>query len=223
MTEHEFSTRVLMVTTFAIAMAFVEAAVVVYLRELFYPDGFSLPLRDLPTRLLTIELLREAATVLMLSSVAFIAGRRPWERFGYFLIMFGLWDIFYYVWLRATLGWPSSLFDWDILFLVPLPWIGPVIAPMLVALGMVVVGIWITMRYARGLSFRPTRLSWILAVAGSLVILYSFMRDTAATIDLQLPQPYPYWLLGIGLALYLWAWYAVWHVLEPMPLARRAD
>jgi hypothetical protein len=198
----DWSVRIALVLLFAVAMAYVEAAVVVYLRGLFYPDGFSLPLKDLPDRYIVIELCRELATLIMLLTVAGLAGKRPWERFGYFLILFGVWDIFYYVWLAATLGWPASLFDWDILFLIPFPWIGPVIAPVAISCEMVICGYLIAGRFASGGDFRATSVSWILSLAATAVILYSFMGDTDATLRLQPPRPYRYELLAAGLLLY---------------------
>lgn len=194
--------RLALTVIFAVAMAYVEAAVVVYLRGLFYPDGFSLPLKQIPDRYIAVELFRELATVVMLSTVAGLAGKRFWERFGYFLILFGVWDIFYYIWLAATLGWPASLFDWDILFLIPVPWIGPVIAPVAISCGMVISGHSITRRYTTGGYFRATRVAWILSLGATAIILYSFMGDTDATLRLQQPRPYHYELLVAGLALY---------------------
>jgi len=194
--------RVTLAVIFAAAMAYVEAAVVVYLRELFYPDGFSLPLKVIPDRYLTVELFRELATLIMLSAVAGLAGKRPWERFGYFLILFGVWDIFYYIWLAATLGWPASLYDWDILFLIPLPWIGPVIAPVAISCGMIIAGYLIIRRFTSGGHFRATWAAWILSLGATAIILYSFMGDTDATLRLQQPQPYHYGLLAAGLILY---------------------
>jgi hypothetical protein len=198
-----YRTRLAFIVLFAVAMAYFEAAVVVYLRELFYPEGFTYPLKLIPQRLIVIELLREASTLLMLLAVAVISGRRFWERFGYFLLVFGIWDIFYYVWLKVTIDWPSSLLEWDILFLIPIPWIGPVIAPVLVALLMSVTGFLITRLFALGFSFKPTVFSWVSAVVGTAAILYSFMRDTAASLHWQMPQPYWYSLLILGLVLYV--------------------
>lgn len=187
-------------------MAYVEAMVVVYLRELLYPEGFSFPLKLMPLNLIAMELSRELASIAMLVAVAAIAGKKFWERFGYFIILFGIWDIFYYVWLKATIDWPSSLFDWDILFLIPIPWIGPVIAPILVALLMVITGLSITSLFVRGYTFRPTALAWILSVVGTTALLFSFMRDTGATLYQQMPQPYMYGLLIGGLLLNLIAY-----------------
>ena len=187
-------------------MAYIETIAVVYLRELLYPEGFSFPLKVIPLNLITLELFREVAAIVMLVAVAAIAGKKFWQRFGYFIILFGIWDIFYYVWLKVTIGWPSSLFDWDILFLIPIPWIGPVIAPVLVALLMVIIGLSITGLLARGYTFRPTGLTWVLSAIGTAAILFSFMRDTGATLHQQMPQPYMYGFLIVGLLLYLVAY-----------------
>ena len=197
-----YTTRLLNIILFGIAMGYFEAVVVVYLRGMFYPEGFSFPLKLAVQQYAVIEVCREAATIVMLITVAVLAGRKFWERFGYFLIMFGVWDIFYYIFLKVTINWPATVFDWDVLFLIPLPWIGPVIAPSLVALLMTAVGISMTYLIDRGYDFRPTRLSWILSIAATALILYSFMRDFDAALRQQMPQPYSYWLLVIGLILY---------------------
>ena len=191
---------------FGISMGYFEAAVVVYLRELYYPGGFSFPLELIPSNIIAVELFREFWSIIMLAAVAGLAGKKFWERFGYFIVMFGVWDILYYVWLRILIGWPESLFDWDILFLIPLPWIGPVIAPVLIALLMIVIGISITLMFDRGVDFRPTKMTWALAVLATLVLLYSFMHDIDAGLYQAEPKPYAYWMLFIGLALYLGAY-----------------
>ena len=135
----------------------------------------------------------------MLAAVSMLAGRKFWERFGYFIIMFGVWDIFYYIWLKAAINWPSSLFEWDILFLIPLPWIGPVIAPVLVALLMIVIGISLTYLFNKGQTFKPTVVTWVLAVIATVVIMYSFMCDVEAGLRQGMPKPYRYELLLIGI------------------------
>lgn len=205
-----FRLRIILTVLFAVCMAYFEASVVVYLRELIYPEGFSLPLRIIPDDILRVEIAREAASLIMILSVAALAGRRLWERCGYFLIIFGVWDIFYYVWLYVTLGWPASLSTWDILFLIPRPWIGPVIAPVLIALSLVVMGFLIVRLFDKGYDFKPTWIGGGLFVAGSCVILYSFMHDTNATYNLEEPQPYMYWLLAIGLVMYAVAFWHAW-------------
>jgi len=197
------STRtILLVTCFAIAFAFVESSVVVYLRQIFYPGGFAFPLKPGITSEIAVEVSREFATIVMLVVVGWIAGANRWQRFSYFLIGFGIWDIFYYVWLKVILNWPVSLTDWDILFLIPVPWIGPVLAPILVSL-MMIGGGWLILRKeeAQG-SFRATRTAIALSILGSAAVLVSFMLDTDATLRFQYPKAYHYELLLLGLVCY---------------------
>ena len=91
----KYVSKIIFLSLFAAAMGYLEAAVVVYLRDLLYPGGFSFPLRDMPARIIVIELFRELSTMVMLVAVAALSGRRFWERFGFFIFIFGLWDVFY--------------------------------------------------------------------------------------------------------------------------------
>lgn len=162
---------------FAISMAYFESAMVVYLRKIYYPDGFGFPLKTLDNTILVTEVLREAFSMLMIIAVAMIAGKRKYGRFGYFLIIFGIWDIFYYVFLKLLLGWPASLFTFDILFLIPTNWIGPVLAPLLNALMMFLLGL-ILISGER--SEKPpvfSRNEWLLLLAGALMILVAYLED----------------------------------------------
>jgi len=167
---YSYRTTMIAVVLFAVAMGYFEAAIVVYLRELYYSGGISFPLALAPKRIIVIELFREASTIIMLIAVAALAGKKFWERFGYFIIIFGLWDIFYYIWLKVTIN------------------------------------VSITRLFYRGIDFRPTRLTWLLAILATLVILYSFMRDINAGLRQAMPEPYGYRLLFIGLGLYVIAY-----------------
>lgn len=191
------------VAVFSIAFAFVEASVVIYLRALYYPEGFAFPLKVLPAGYLRVEIAREAATIIMLGAVGVIAGRRPWQRFGFFLFAFGIWDIAFYLWLLGTIGWPGSLLDWDILFLIPLPWIGPVIAPLAISLLMTVCGAMLVTRSAGDRGFHPGALSWGLGVVATVLVLYSFTADTDAGLRGATPAPYHYSLLLAGMIAYV--------------------
>ena len=197
------STRtILLVTIFAMAFAFVESSVVVYLRQISYPEGFAFPLKPGITSQIAVEVSREFATIVMLVAVGMIAGTNRWQRFSYFLIGFGVWDIFYYVWLKLILDWPSSLLDWDILFLLPIPWIGPVIAPVLVSLVMIAGGVLILRKEEVAGSFRASKTAAVLVLLGSGVILFSFLLDTDASLRFQYPKDYHYELLFLGMACY---------------------
>ena len=166
--------RPLWVALYAIAMAAVESAVVVYLRALHGgAEPLSVLLHEIPDRLVAIEVGREAATLVMIVAVAAIAGRNVWERFLYFALAFGLWDIFYYVWLWVFIGWPPSLFTWDVLFLIPVPWLGPVLAPVIVSLCLVAGALWLLSRPV----LRLSRRAWVLASVGAVLVLLSFTID----------------------------------------------
>lgn len=127
--------RIVALSAYAIAMAFVETAVVIYLRELYYPGGFfvraAADLRVIPWEILRVELWREAATMVMLAAVGFLAFDKAKEKFWAFVFAFSLWDLFYYLFLYVFLRWPSSLSTTDVYFLIPRPWIGPVWFPLL--------------------------------------------------------------------------------------------
>jgi len=83
--------------------------------------------------LLIVEVGREAATLVLISTGAWLFGKGIAQRCAYFLTIFATWDIFYYVWLKLLIDWPSSIMEWDVLFLIPTVWAGPVLAPVLVS------------------------------------------------------------------------------------------
>ena len=125
---------------YATAMGFLESAVVVYLRAAtgLLPDGKQTPsphqvLSEMTRRLFTIEIYREAATIVMLVAVALLAVETARERWAIFLWTFAIWDITYYIGLRLTIGWPASLATTDVLFLMPVPWVAEVWFPVLVS------------------------------------------------------------------------------------------
>jgi hypothetical protein len=171
--------RLFAVVVFAAAMAWVEAAVVVYLRMLigrlepYQPN----PLPFTSAGLGKTEIVREVATLVMLFAVGWLAGRTWRTRLSYTLLAFGVWDILYYVFLAVIGPWPRSIWDWDILFLIPLPWWGPVLAPALVAALMIVGGTLITQFDQPDHPVWPGRLAWGLSFGGVALALYAFMAD----------------------------------------------
>jgi hypothetical protein len=186
------------ITLFSIAMAFLEAAVVIYLRELYYTEGFCFPLKIISADIFLIEIGREISTVVLLISIGIIAGKTPLEKFCYFLYGFGLWDIFYYIWLKLIVNWPPSLLTWDLLFLVPVPWVAPVLAPLIVALTMTIVAAVIIYLQERGACFKITKLDLALGALAALLIFVSFVLDFPRMEDQQSPDKYHWELLIIG-------------------------
>ena len=167
---------------FAIAMGALEAIVVVYLRQVYYPEGFDFPLTFLSSQMLAIEWIREVATIVMLVCIGIIAGRNWLQRLACFLYCFAIWDIFYYIWLKLLIDWPASFLTWDILFLIPVPWIGPVLAPVISSLTMILMAGIIINAQHRSETFSIRSLEWSLIFLGALIILGTFIWDYARLI-----------------------------------------
>ena len=167
---------------FSIAFAFVESSVVIYLRAIYYPSGFKFPLIRHYDLMLVIELIREFATIIIMVSTSVLISKKFWEGFGYFLIIFGIWDIFFYVWLKIAINWPESFITPDVLFLIPIPWIAPVLAPILISLIMIIIGTDITKLYNNGIVVNPRIFHWGMVLSGSALIFYSFMSDIDASL-----------------------------------------
>lgn len=176
--------RGLWVAVFAIAFAYVESSVVVYLREIYFGGSFDFPIvtfwengRHVLDRLILVEMGREAATIVMLAAAGILAGRTGLQRFCFFMIAFGIWDIFYYAWLYVMLGWPESLLTWDLLFYIPLPWVGPVITPVLIASTMTAAGTLLIALQDRGVRIRWRRVDWVVEMGCAFLLIVSFCWD----------------------------------------------
>lgn len=166
---------VLWLGVYAAAMAWLEAAVVVYLRRLYYPDDqlTLFPMRVWRTSDLMVEIGREAATIVMILAVALLAVPGRTRRIAAFLYVFGVWDLFYYIWLKLALGWPVTWADWDILFLIPWAWLAPWFTPAVAAL---IFALWGAGVLARAAETSVTRRAFLLAIAGLTLMLASFLE-----------------------------------------------
>lgn len=171
------SRLLLWVTLFAISMGIFEGAVVVYIRALYYPGGFDFPLKLMSNQIAMTELIREFASLIMLLSVGIIAGKNLAQRFAWFIYSFAVWDIVYYLFLYLILQWPESFFTWDILFLLPVTWTGPVIAPIIISILMIILAMVIYHNSCKGLSVKISRKEWVLLILGSFVVFISFVWD----------------------------------------------
>lgn len=165
------------VTVFAIAMGLFECVVVIYLRELFYPGGFVFPLKPIPAFVAKLEVFREAATIIMLVACGILAGNTKLQRFAYFVLAFAVWDLCYYLFLYLFIGWPQSLLTWDILFLIPVPWVGPVWAPCLLCLIMITGSLYIIRKTGSNPRFKIDTLHWIMMITGAAICILAFMWD----------------------------------------------
>ncbi|HUV86310.1 MAG TPA: hypothetical protein VMX79_04290 [bacterium] len=205
-TESGFGRELFWLAVFGVAFGYLEGAVVVYLRTIAYAGGYSFPLEPIPPLILGTEMGREAATLAMLAAAALATGGRALLKLARFLFCFGLWDIFYYVGLKILLGWPPSLFTWDVLFLIPVPWSAPVLAPASVAVCFVAVGAYGIIR--RG-AVRTRLWQWGAAGAGAALILATFVWNVGPCVSGARLSSYPWPLFGLGLAAFAAAFAAV--------------
>ena len=211
---------------FAVAMAYLEAAVVVYLRRLYGIKDLILSVPPFDPQIGAIESGRELATLVMLLAVGLAAGKTLQSRLGFAVFAFGLWDIFYYIWLRVFVGWPHSMLDVDLLFLIPLPWWGPVLSPTLIAALMVLGGALAVIGDDRGQTARLEQADWVLLIAGNLLMLSAFMADALAvlpadaqTLSQLRPTDFNWAVYLIGLSLVA---LSLWRVMSPITQADRA-
>lgn len=201
------SRRLKWVALFALAMAYVEAAAVVYLRRILGVEDLLRDMAPFDPLVARVELGRELATLVMLAAVGWAVGRSWQARLALAAFAFGLWDIFYYFWLKVMLGWPATLLEMDVLFLIPLPWWGPVLSPVLIAILAAAGGAWAVVLDDRGAAIRPGVLQWSLFTGGALAALAAFMADalralpaTAEELGRLKPTPFLWALYLPGLA-----------------------
>lgn len=165
-------------TLFAVAMAYLEAAIVVYLRQAYYAEHVLVifPPRMLSEVDMAVELWREIATLVMILAVAGLVARGLVAVFAVFVYVFGIWDIFYYVWLKVTIGWPASWTEWDILFLIPWAWAGPWLTAAAIALLFV---LWGGAVLVSGRTCRFTARAAIAFLGGMLLTVAAFLQPAA--------------------------------------------
>lgn len=201
------------VLAYAVAMAYIESASVVYLRHALDAatgDVFPLDMTSQNAGLLGwLELGREAATLVMIAAVGWIAGRSGLERLAWAAVAFGTWDIAYYVWLWVFSGWPSGLTTWDLLFLIPLPWAGPVWAPVAVSLALIGFGLALIGRIRRGA--RPQMSRWLLGglLLGGIVVIVSFLLNAEVVLAGDVPTDFAWPMFAVGMAVGILAAVAV--------------
>lgn len=174
---------IIWMAAFYAAMAYLESAVVVYLRALYYPEGFDFPLVPMDRSLISTEVWREATTLFMLLAPAALVTRSALERFAWFCFGFGIWDLFYYIWLKVLIDWPADLMSRDLLFLIPVPWVGPVWAPCAISLGLIALALLILRGRSRSSSYRIDAWTWVLLILGALLFVVSFTIDPLLRVE----------------------------------------
>jgi len=199
----DWKNRLIWCAILAIAFAYIESSVVVYLRTLYYPEGFRFPVKDMPFPLFLTEVGREAATIVVLLALSRLVVQGTKLRFFLFLYCFGVWDIFYYLWLKLLLDWPVTLLDWDILFLIPVPWVGPVLSPVLISLVFIAAAVVVNHRESRSRSVTFHRADCLFGLLAGLIIVGSYLWETDSIFHDTVPEGYPWWLWSIGIILAL--------------------
>lgn len=185
--------KFILIAIFSIAMAYLEAAAVVYLSMISSPES----LKIMPISTIQIEYGREFSTIVMLLVIGFLSGKTRIERFFYFIFCLGIWDIFYYVWLKLFLNWPTTMIENEILFLIPVPWVGPVIAPILISLTMIIASVLSLCLQDKGYTLKVEKKHLLLAILGCIIILISFFWNAYTANLIQETNPDYLWELFI--------------------------
>lgn len=205
---------VLAILLFGVAFGYLEAAVVSYLRAMhepvrqhYYagrPASELFPLLTLDQtrsaapeqiRIIEIEVGREAATLVMLAALALAVSDNAGQWAAAFAIAFGTWDLAFYAGLKVLLDWPASLFTWDVLFLIPVPWAAPVLAPALVSVAMIAAGVW-HFRHGAYIGARH----WAGIMLGAVILIISFTLDYRNLLAGGTPHSFAWGTFTIGLA-----------------------
>lgn len=196
------------IVIFAIAFAWVESSIVVYLREIYFEGSFSFPLviqwkagALFLDKIMRIELAREIAAIVMLAAMSWVAGKNALQKFCFFMIAFGIWDIWYYIWLWIMVRWPEGFLTWDILFFIPLPWVGPVITPLLIAATMTAAGSLLIYYDEKGLVINCRWYDLLVESGCGLLIIAAFCWDWKNILRVPdgiphagVPNPFAWWL-----------------------------
>jgi len=183
---------------FSTAFGFIEATVVIYLRQIYYPEGFSFPIKIISDKTIFIEYLREFATLILIFSASCVAGKTKMEKFAYFMYIFGIWDIFFYIFLNFFLNWPSSILEYDLLFLIPVAWVGPVLAPVIISVLLISAGIIIIYFENNNYKIYQTKLLWLLEISGGFIVFISFILSAGDVINRLYPAHFYWWLFCSG-------------------------
>jgi hypothetical protein len=198
-----------------VAFGYIEASVVIYLRDIYYPQGFAFPLVIIEDHILLTEVIREAVTLLIIWATVCLSYRKLQSRIAAYVVLFGIWDIFYYIFLKLFLNWPENLNTWDILFLIPTPWVGPVWAPVLVSIAFIYAGTAILIRNHQNHFLDFDKRFIVLELFAALLIIVSFIIPGSSVIEQNLPTHFPWYLFLIGfltgIGIFLYYFYSYEH------------
>ena len=199
---HSVKTRLISVGLFAIAMGLLEAICVVYIRKIIFPPDGNITNTPISEFNFTLEAIRETMTIIMLTTTSILAAFNWRTRLAMFFFAFGIWDIFYYIGLKIFLDWPTSIMDWDTLFLIPVAWYSPVLVPVLISTYFIFGSIFIILHEGNGTKLKFCFSVVLLQFLGFLVWFYSFIKDSAIISENgYINVKYSWVLFFLGLAL----------------------
>ena len=199
---HSVKTRLISVSLFAIAMGLLEAICVVYIRKIIFPPDGNIANTPISEFNFTLEAIRETMTIIMLTTTSILAAFNWRTRLAMFFFAFGIWDIFYYIGLKIFLDWPTSIMDWDTLFLIPVAWYSPVLVPVLISTYFIFGSIFIILHESNGTKLKFCFSVVLLQFLGFLVWFYSFIKDSAIISENgYINVKYSWVLFFLGLAL----------------------
>jgi hypothetical protein len=200
---------------FSVSFGYLEASVVMYLRGLLYPAGFSFPLEISGGRYIFAEYFRELATLLMILSAACVSGKSRLERFAYFMFIFAVWDLIYYAALKILLDWPATIFDPDVLFLIPVPWIAPVLAPVIISSALLTASLYLLHCLKLYKKFYLTRFILTIEITGGLIVILSFIVPSFGNLNSKYPLHFSWFVFSTGAAVSLAAFlYSVFRTVQ---------
>ncbi len=188
-----------------IAFGVIEGSVAIYLRPILSSGKADFAIRVIQPEILTdiqrtvikTEIDREIATIVLIAAAAAVSAASIMHWFSYFVFTFAVWDIFYYIWMSFRIGWPKSLFDWDILFLIPRMWFAPVIVPVIISC----FGIVFSVIALRGLDISKkldVRFYHLVPVSMALILwLVSFLNKSVKGMT-AFPESYSWVLFVLG-------------------------
>jgi len=195
-------TRLISVAIFAVAMGILEAICVVYIRKIIFPPDGNIANIAITDFNFTIEAIREAMTIIMLGTMSILAAYNFRTRLAMFFLAFGIWDILYYIGLSIFLNWPTSIMNWDTLFLIPIAWYSPVIVPVIISLYFIGGGIFIILHEGNGIKLKFNFIVILLQFLAFVVWFYSFIKDSAMISETGYANAEYSWLfLVLGLLL----------------------
>ena len=194
--------RLISVIIFAMAMGILEAICVVYIRQIIFPPDGNIAIVPITNFNFSVEAIREAMTIIMLTTTSILAAYNVRTRLAMFFLAFGTWDILYYAGLRIFLQWPTSIMDWDALFLIPMAWYSPVLVPVLISLYFIFGSIFIILHEGNGTKLKFNISVILLQLSAFVIWFYSFIRNSTLIYEIGYANAEYSWdLFFLGLIL----------------------